>query len=166
MFIFSALYLESQIPPRQIPPSLQKRQAHFSAISHNHQMQNLRFGTQFGLQRVTHYHNHPWHGEKSDSDHIAIHRAPSYNQIIIRTFVSCYISVMTSTPFFLIVIVLDSLIFLLFTMILSDLSRYCVALHPQRCCRIAIFFASATCGNSLRLGLGVPQLPNSSSGYV
>ena len=43
--------------------------------------------------------------------------------------VGCCISVMTLTPFSLIVVSLDSLIFLLFTMILSDFSRYCVALY-------------------------------------
>ena len=44
--------------------------------------------------------------------------------------VGCCISVMTSTPFSLILVSLDSLIFLLFTMILSDFSRCCVAHHP------------------------------------
>ena len=48
----------------------------------------------------------------------------------VTLLVSCYISVMTSTPFSLILILLDFLIFLLFTMILSDFSRCCVAYHP------------------------------------
>ena len=57
--------------------------------------------------------------------------------------VDCCISVMTSTPFSLILVSLDSLIFLLFTMILFD--RCCVAHHLQRCCGTQPFFlASAT----------------------
>ena len=81
--------------------------------------------------------------------------------------VGCCISVMTLTPFSLILISLDFLILLLFIMILSNFSRCYVAHHIQRCCETQPFFlASATCGYSLGLGLGVPQLPNSSSRYV